>query len=160
MIIRRFENEFEKDLERLAAAWGARGWSLEKSACRGKWSGTYDYLVNLGGIGKLFIGNGYEYAKSGVKMRIAEREFFNSHKDESEKTISDSLDDDGVESVILETYVEPDGYLCIWTNALLKMKNGCMVSYRETGLHYLLTGYNYSKEALKRKAKECVLIGS
>lgn len=144
-IVTNISKDYSATLDALARAFGASGWTLKKSACRGKWSGTFDYCLYFSDGRVLFLGNGHANAKEGARAQLDQIEYFNFHAEENAQKCAPVIRTifPGAENIRFEV-VPYDGQrdLILWA-CLTFTVDGVKLIYRETGLHYSMIGAPY-----------------
>lgn len=127
----------------LAKLFGANSGTITKLACRGKYAGTYDYSVTFDNGVEYFVTNGFKYFEKVLDNMIKLYSAFPSKKD---KIINyykkcSKVDNEHANFLGFKTYEVVDvefiknGQLLGWFYIPLKLSNGTVVNFLESGLN-------------------------
>ena len=127
----------------LARLFGANSGIITKSACRGKYAGTYDYSVAFDNGVEYFVTNGFKYFEEVLDNMIKLYSAFPNKKDKVINYYKEcsKVDNEHANFLGLETYEVVDvefiknGHLLGWFYIPLKLSNGTIVNFLESGLN-------------------------
>lgn len=132
--------------QELTILMGYQNFKKERSACTGKWRGTYDYSLVFDNRTRLFISNGMKYFHETVQNYIGCLKIFNTNKNRILDEIREQIYSDNitakqeglfpvtVKDVAISTQSEP---YCLWAYLTLEV-NGITFQFIETGLNYAI----------------------
>ncbi len=127
----------------LAALFGEETCRMERTPCRGKYRGQYDYSLVFGSGRTLFVSLGNQHYADKLKEHLDEiRSFRANQKKNSQKIKADVLAQSDLFSDVSVEILPYDrtNHLAVYAVVILTMKSGHKLVYRTTTMHYHLVG--------------------
>lgn len=128
----------EAELQHL---FGETSYRVERTPCRGKYRGHYDYTLVFGSGRRLYIGLDARNYLPGLREKLEQIRYFRAHQAENTERIKAVLlaHDTPFCDAAADILPYPGSRdLTVYAVVVLTSKTGHKLVYRETGLHYCL----------------------
>jgi len=136
--------EKDKQMEQeLTELFGETTYRLERSPCRGKYRGHFDYTLVFGSGRRLYIGLDKRNYTRGLTEQLEHIRHFRAHQQENDKWIKETvLQCSNLVTDVYTDIVPYDGTkdLAVYAAVILVMKNGAKLLYRTSTMHWFLVG--------------------
>lgn len=129
--------------EEITSLFGESAYRVERSPCRGKYRGHNDYSLVFGSGKKLYIGLDWRNYAEKLREKLEQIRHFRAHQVENTEKIRTVVRESGLPFNDASVEIRPcDGSrdLCVYAVVILSTKCGIRFLYRETSMHYYLTG--------------------
>ena len=155
---------------KLAKLFNAKTGAIEKTACTGKYRGTFDYSVVFDNGTSFFISNGLKYFNSRIDDLIKTYENFNQieNKNKILNYLKKECELDKTEAVkqglnaykIIDVdYSKKNNSYLGWFYVTIQLDNGDIVDMIETGLNANIIRLVNSKELIRNRRQNYFVAG-
>ncbi len=127
----------------LTSLFGEETYRKERTPCRDKYRGQYDYSLVFGSGLTLFVSLGHQRYADKLRDHLEEIRSFRANQEENRRKIkADILAQSDLFSDVHVEILPYDhtNHLTVYAAVILTMKNGLELVYRTTGMHYYLVG--------------------